>query len=94
MIARTCASVFEDSVLRDPIQRLVFFIIDQQYVCHGIEGESPKVIKGSCMGINASPDIANLVFAVEREEPFTLRAEAENRYGLTTYLRYMDDIFI
>jgi hypothetical protein len=77
------------SHLRNAIQ----FLLSEQYVHVGMTNRLYKVIKGSGMGTQISSDLCDLAF-FQLVESETCSKENLRKYGIKTWLRYRDDVFL
>ena len=86
---------FQRPLLRQRLKEAVYFLLAHQYIESKLLPGRCWVTKiGSGMGLRHSGAIADLAFAMLAELPWALKPYNLSAYGIKTYMRFKDDIFV
>ena len=86
---------FPRTLLRQRLKEAVYFLLAHQYIESKLLPGRCWVTKiGSGMGLRHSGAIADLAFAMLAELPWALKPYNLSAYGIKTYMRFKDDIFV
>ena len=89
------ASQFTHDKFKSDVFEATLFLLHHQYVNYDEEDASMfGVQEGAGMGLNASGDIADAAFVIDRERSFILQPHIIEKYAVKLHVRVKDDIFM
>jgi len=86
------ATAHIDETLKDPLNKLIFFVLGHQFVV--LDKHIYRVKRGSGMGLSLSGEVSDCSLLHLLEVGFMLDDSVREKYGVVFYGRFKDDMLV